>query len=155
MKPIDKDQLPDSLKKIEKIKHWYKASEYENYMYLDSADEWFADLDAFEEWEYDQEIDDSDEIIWLYGSNRSYFSAPSAEALFAEMIDDDTFEEAWDRVKEECKEELIVIESAIECLAKKMEKLNIIGYSINYKIGVIPDRLLNAAANKLRVFTNT
>jgi hypothetical protein len=135
MQAIPHNQLPSALQQITKIKTWYRASEYQNMLFLDAREKYYRDWADFEdqnEWE-----GNARSVEWLYGTDKCLFHAPDCEYLLAESIDESVFEEAWDRVKEECKEELVIIEAALEVLAKKMERLNIIGYKPNYRVGVV------------------
>jgi hypothetical protein len=133
MLPIPNDQLPVQLQQITKIKTWYRASEYQNMIFLDAREKYYRDWADFE----DQNEQEGSTHKWLYGTDKCVFNAPNCENFLAEDIDENLFEEAWDRVKEECKEELIIIDAALEVLAKKMESLNIIGYTPNYRVGVV------------------
>lgn len=136
MQPIATDELPAQLQQITKIKTWYRASEYQNMIFLcASPEKYYRNWTDFENHEYEEKnIPDN---MWLYGTDKCLFSAPNCDYLLAEIIDESIFEKAWDRVKEECKEELIIIDVALEVLFKKMEKLNFIGYKPNYEVGVV------------------
>jgi hypothetical protein len=127
MQPIPHDQLPLELQKITKVRTWYRASEYKNMLFLEAREKYFENWSDYE---------DQNEVVgtWLYGTE-SYFYVPDAHSLVSENIE--VFEGAWERVKEECKEELIIIESSLKVLAKRMEERNIVGYAPNYKVGVV------------------
>jgi hypothetical protein len=126
MQPIPYNQLPLELQKITKVKTWYRAAEYKNMLFLDIREKYYEDWSDYE---------DQNETVdtWLYGTE-SYFYVPDVHNLVENI---EIFEGAWDRVKEECKEELIIIESSLRELTKKMIERNIVGYAPNYKVGVV------------------
>lgn len=140
MESISFDKLPKELKKLKSIKAWYKASEYINWIYLHEDEKFFENVNEFYEWI--KEKQNNKEVIWFYGSYKSMFEVPSVEDLFAEAIEEEIGEDAWSRVKDECKSQLLLIEQAFKNLEKAMEEKKIVRYDFNYNVGVIIDEYI-------------